>query len=273
MVKRIYNKVKKVLFADPKLLFDEERTLISEPFYFKGNNGKAVLLIHGWTSTAYEVRRLGKFLNDNDYTVYGPMLRGHGTSHKDLEDVRAHDWLVDIGVAFDKLKSEHEKVYIGGTSIGSNLAIAFSAGRIDVAGLILMATPYRMKLETMTVGLAKFLNIFMTYKNKFYPPTFGLSTTITRLISYQTYPIVSALEAFKIVRESRRALGEITQPCLMMQSTHDHVVAKDSLEKIYTNIRSEIKKKKYVHQAYHTFVSDIKNEHVFEDILDFLNQN
>jgi len=271
MVKRIYNRVKNVLFADPKLLFAEERALIKEPFYFQGTNGKAVLLVHGWTSTPYEVRRLGKFLNDNDYTVCGPMLRGHGTTYKDLENVKAEDWLADIEKSFDELKNKHKKVYIGGTSIGSNLAVAFSAERSDVAGLILMAMPYKIKFEIATVAIAKFLNKFIKYRTKFYPPTFGVSTTITRLISYQTYPIASAMEAFKIVKESRQLLGKINQPCLVMQSTHDHVVSKGSLENIYASINSSVKKKKYVRQAYHTFVSDIKNEHVFEDVLDFLN--
>ena len=111
------------------------------------------------------------------------------------------------------------------------------------------------------------------YHRKFYPPTFGAATTITRVISYQTYPISSALETFELVKESRKIFPLVKQPSLLMQSTHDHVVSRGSLEEIYKNIGSAKKKKKYVRQAYHTFISDIKNEHVFEDILNFLNEN
>jgi len=273
MVKGTYNKIKNVLFADPKLLFAKDQQLVNKPFYFPGNNGKAVLLVHGWTSTAYEVRCLGEFLNSAGYTTTGPMLTGHGTDYHDLENVGMEDWLADIRQAFENLRKEHQQVYIVGTSIGSNLAVIFSADRNDVAGLVLMATPYRMKLEMVTIRIAKLLNLIMTYKKKFYPPTFGLSTTITRLISYQTYPIASALETFSIVEKSREVFGKISQPCLVMQSTHDHVVSKNSLEEIYNRIKSPVKKKKYIHQAYHTFISDIKNEYVFEDILEFLEKN
>ena len=35
----------------------------------------------------------------------------------------------------------------------------------------------------------------------------------------------------------------------------------------------KIKKKEYVPRAYHTFISDIKNEHVFQDILEFIEEN
>ena len=68
-------------------------------------------------------------------------------------------------------------------------------------------------------------------------------------------------------------MEKIIQPCLIMQSTHDHLVEKNSLENIYNQIGSKIKEKRYISKAYHTFISDIKNEHVFEDILNFLNKN
>lgn len=271
MVKRIYNKVKSVLFADPNLLYEEERDLINKPFFFPGTNGKGVLLIHGWTSTPYEVRRLGKYLNENGYTVSGPLLRGHGTTPEDLENVRWQEWMADLEKAYGDLKKGCSEIFVGGTSIGSNLAINFAAQKNDVAGLILLATPYRVKLEKIVVPFAKIFKKFKKYSKKFYPPTFGVSTTITRLISYPYYPVASALETFDLVMKSREILGKITQPCLIMQSTHDHVVSRDSLEKIYGDIRSKIKIKKYVPQAYHTFISDIKNEHVFEDILEFIN--
>ena len=36
--------------------------------------------------------------------------------------------------------------------------------------------------------------IFKKYKKKVYPPTFGSRKTITRIISYQTYPIKNVME-------------------------------------------------------------------------------
>lgn len=273
MVKRLYKKVKSVLFADPELLYKEELHLVSKPFYFQGTNGKAVLLIHGWTSTPYEVRRLGMFLSENGYTTYGPTLKGHCTVPKDLENVKWTDWLHDVEKAYDDLKATHDKVFVAGTSIGSNLAVLLATKRPDISGLILMAMPYKVRIERTMRFLAWLNSFFQKYKKKFYPPTFGLSTTITRLIAYQTYPISSARETFSLVRFTRKIIPCVAQPCLILQSTSDHVVSKNSLEKIYQNIGSKVKSKKYIKRAYHTFISDIKNEGVFEDILSFLNKN
>ncbi|KKP94892.1 MAG: Carboxylesterase [Candidatus Moranbacteria bacterium GW2011_GWE1_36_7] len=266
-------KAKKIIFADPKLLFEEERHLINQPFFWQGTNDKGILLVHGWTSTPYEVRRLGRYLNENGYTVSGIQLTGHGTVPKDLENVKWQDWIDDIESGYAVLKKSCGKVYIGGTSIGANLAMEFAKKEKNIAGLVIMAAPYKLKYENIVIFFAKVLRIFKKYHRKYYPPTFGVSTTITRLISYQSYPISSSLETFSLIRDSRKRLDLITQPILVMQSTHDHIVQKNSLESIYAGVGSKIKKKIYIKKAYHTFISDIKNEHVFEDIINFLNEN
>jgi carboxylesterase len=263
-----------VLFADPKLLYREERHLINEPFFFDGTNGKGILLIHGWTSTPYEVRRLGKYLNESGYTVSGILLTGHGTFPEDLENVRWKTWIDDVKKGYAKLKESCGQVYVAGTSIGGSLALEFAKETPEISGLVLMATPFHMKYEKVGLFLAKVaVSLGKKYNRKFYPPTFGLSTTITRIISYQEYSIKSALETFSLIKESGKNLEKISQPCLIMQSTHDHIIKKNSAQDLYDRIGSKIKNKKYIEKAYHTFISDIKNEHVFSDILDFLDEN
>ena len=271
--KKIINKNSSVLCEDPKELFQKEKEFLNQPFFFEGTNGKAIILVHGWTTTPYELRRLGKYLNENGYTVSAPLLKGHGSVPKELEDAHWTDWLMDIEKEFEEMKKKYSKVYVGGTSIGSNLSLIFAKNHSEISGLILMATPYAIKFEPLMALIGKILEKIHPYNKKYYPPTFGAINTITRLISYQTYPIKSAMEILDLVKKSREIIPEIKHPCFLIQSLSDHVIAKNSLEKIYNLIPSEIKQKKYIKRAYHTFISDIKNENVFEDILDFLNKN
>jgi carboxylesterase len=131
-----------------------------------------------------------------------------------------------------------------------------------------------MRMEKIGFLLVTLLLKLKTkYRKKLYPPTFGLSTTITRLISYQSYPVINLLEVYETIKEARKDLFKITQPCFILQSTHDHIIQKKSMENIYTQISSKVKKKEYIQKAYHTFISDIKNEHIFKDILNFLEEN
>jgi len=272
MVKKILEKAKSAIFSDPWALYKKEKHLLDKPFYFAGDNGRAVLLIHGWTCTPYEVRRLGKYLNADGYTVCGPMLRGHGTVPKDLENIKWNEWLEDIEKEYLNLKKNHDKVYIGGTSIGANIAMILAKKYRDISGLILMAPIYKFRMEKLAVVIAKIVLKFQRYRKKTYLPTFGGSKTITRLVSYQTYPMKSIFEAFELVNDSRKNLLEVLTPCLIIQSTHDHMVTKDNIDRLFDAIGSQIKKKKHLHRAYHTFISDVKNEHVFQDILKFIKE-
>lgn len=272
--KEILSEVTEPLYEDPKAVFEGEKHLAKEAFLFEGTNGKGVLLVHGWTSTPYEVRRLGAFLHKKGYTVYGLLLRGHGTDPGELENFGWNHWIEDIEKGYKILSERCNKVYIAGTSIGAALTIILAKKIPQISGLILMATPFKMRLEFfMSLFAHLFLLFGKTYYKKFYPPSFGSSGMVTRLVSYQTFPVKSVLDAIKITREARRNIQSVIQPCLVMQSTHDHIVTADSLECIYGKISSKIKKKKYIEKAYHTFVADIKNEHVFLDILDFLENN
>lgn len=264
---------KSVLNEDPKELFLKEKEFLNEPFFFEGTNGKAILLVHGWTATPYELRRLGRYLNEFGYTVSAPLLRGHGSVPKELEKVNWTDWLIDMERELEILKNKCSKIFIGGTSIGSDLSLILAKNHQEISGLVLMATPYKLKFEPLVLFFAKILGKIHPYWRKHYPPTFGAYNTITRLISYQTYPIKSAIEIFQLVKETREVITDIKKPCFLIQSASDHIIDRKSLEEIYNKIGSEIKKKKYIKRAYHTFISDIKNEDVFEEILAFLEEN
>ncbi|MCX6761779.1 MAG: alpha/beta fold hydrolase [Candidatus Moranbacteria bacterium] len=266
-------KEKAVVSGDPKSLYHDELVFIDKPFYFPGTNGRAVLLVHGWTTTPYELRRLGKYLHAKGYTVSAPLLTGHGTVPADLENVSWEAWNKDVERAYFELKEKHKKIYVVGTSLGASLASILAGSNSEISGLVLMAMPYRLQSEKLLFLFARIILPFKKYYKKYYPPSFGSSAMVTRKISYQTYPIKSVLEILKLAKFSRRVIGKVTQPCFMLQSSADHIVAKKSLEKIFEKVSSKVKQKKYLKDAYHTFISDIKNENVFEEIFDFLDKN
>ncbi len=178
MVEVINQNIESVLSVEPKELYDKERKIISQPFKLLGANDKAVLLVHGWTATPYEVKRLGVYLNENGYTVLAPLLSGHGTKPQDLENIKWTDWLKDIIKAYQELKKDYTQVYIIGNSLGANLAVALAKDRADIAGLVLLAMPYKIRMEKWLFFLAQITKSLKPYHKKFYPPTFGSATTI-----------------------------------------------------------------------------------------------
>lgn len=253
--------------------YGSELAFIDKPFYFPGTNGRAVLLVHGWTTTPYELRRLGKYLNKKGYTVCAPLLTGHGTIPADLENVSWETWSRDVENAYSELSKKYKKIHAIGTSLGASLVSVLAGNNPEISSLVLMAMPYAVRREKLSSLFARIILLFKKYNKKYYPPSFGSSSMVTRKISYQTYPIKSAFEVYELIKFSRKNISKIAQPCFIMQSSIDHIVAKKSLENIYNKISSKTKQKKYIPEAYHTFISDTKNEHIFEDILEFLDRN
>ncbi|NTU66900.1 MAG: alpha/beta fold hydrolase [Candidatus Moranbacteria bacterium] len=266
-------KDKDAAFNNLESLYEKEKHLISQSFFFEGANGKAVLLVHGWTAVPYELRRLGTYLNENGYAVSGPILKGHATVPEDLENVRWEDWLASVEEAYNELAQKYDQVHIIGTSIGAVLAMMVAREKKGVTSLTLMAMPYRLRMEKFLFFVLRMIAPFKKYAKKAYPPSFGFSESITRRTAYRRYPIASVLEVFHLVRHAREKLSEVTQPSFIMQSEIDNIIDRKSAEEIYARIGSKIKKKKHIKRAYHTFISDIRNEHVFEDILKFIEEN
>ncbi len=254
--------------------YHEDIHLINKSFHLKGeNNDVCVMLIHGWTSTPYEMRVLGEQLNAEGIAVDAPLLSGHGSRPEDLECVTCEQWATDVQKAFQRLKKQYKKVYVGGMSMGGNLALHVAKNEPSVSGLILMSTPYKMRFEKLGIVAAHLTKRFVSYKKKFYPRGIQAQPSITQLISYQRYPISSAFEAYATIKNSLDNIELITQPVFLIQPEHDHLVSRDSIRKIFKKIGSQKKEMRLVKKASHNFMGNGKHRDVFESVVHFVKNN
>jgi len=88
-----------------------------------------VLLIHGFGGTPVELRFVAQALNRVGYTVYCPLLVGHGGSEELLNTTTWTDWYNSVEEAHDLLKERCEVVLVGGLSAGVTLALLLAARR------------------------------------------------------------------------------------------------------------------------------------------------
>lgn len=229
-----------------------------------------VMLVHGWTSTPYEMRVLGKELNAQGIAVDAPLLSGHGTRPQDLENVTWEQWVADVDRAYKRLRKQYTRVYVGGMSMGGNLALHVAQKNPDVCGIILMSTPYRMRFQTVGMMIAYITKRFISYKKKYYPRWTKTQASITQLISYQKYPINSAFEAYLAIRNSFQHIEQVKQPAFLIQSTSDHLVARSSIDKIYRRIGSPHKDMRLIKRASHNFMGNGAHKDVFQDVVQFV---
>lgn len=107
--------------------------------------GTAVLLLHGFTGTPWEVLPLAESLAERGYAVRVPRLPGHGTTPEAMAFVTWRDWEAHALAELDALAGA-EQVVVGGLSMGGLLAMRLALKRPRrVAGLVLLAPAVKLK--------------------------------------------------------------------------------------------------------------------------------
>lgn len=233
-------------------------------FFLKGNNNVGILLLHGWTCYTGELLPLGRHLNSLGHTVYAPLLRGHGTKPEDLVGVKWRDWLADAKVALAELKKQTPQIFVGGISMGGNLAILLAEDE-SVAGVFPMGAAARYKLHILAKMAVFFMGLWKTYRWKYYP--WWVREIAEQREVYQYYPVESAKEVIRLADATREFLPKIAKPILIMQSDSDHMVSKKSPRMIFDGASSKEKDIFWVKGGYHVFVLEKK---VWEKIGEFI---
>ncbi|MEO0562230.1 MAG: alpha/beta fold hydrolase, partial [Chloroflexota bacterium] len=98
-----------------------------QPFQFDGNNGRAVLLTHGFPGSAAEMRPVGALFHKRGWTSRGVLLPGFGPAIETLPEKSMDDWLDAVMRAYSDLRRTHDTVVVAGNSMGGALSIQAAA--------------------------------------------------------------------------------------------------------------------------------------------------
>lgn len=257
---------------------NKEETLIESgaPFFIAPLDATVpqvgVLLIHGFTASPAEVKPLGEFLAEKGCFVYGPRLKGHGTSPCDLDRRSYQDWYRSLDRGYEILKRSCEKLFVVGFSMGGCLALLLAEEKgTDFCGVVSVSTPLRIRNKNIVfaslmhqinrlAASLPYLDGIKRYK-KGYPEN--------PRINYQNMPI-SALKEFKdLMEETEKRLGEIYTPALIIQGRKDPTVDPVSAELILKGLGSSEKKLTFLDSDRHVIVGE-KGSTTHHEILSFL---
>ncbi|MBO9341627.1 MAG: alpha/beta fold hydrolase, partial [Roseiflexus sp.] len=109
---------------------------------FTGATG--VLLIHGFGGDPAEVLPLAAALIQDGYSVYAPLLPGHGTLPDAMAGVQWQQWAEAAAHGFAALRQRCDNVVIVGFSMGGLLALILAA-HLPVARLAVLAPALRLR--------------------------------------------------------------------------------------------------------------------------------
>ncbi len=238
---------------------------VPDPFDYPGSS-IGVLLIHGFTGSAAEMRPMGQYLAAQGYTVLGPLLPGHGTQWQDMARRKWTEWADAVEQAYRGLKRRCHKVFVGGGSMGGLLTLYLAECHREIAGIIPMAPA--LFAADWRAGLAWLTKYFVQFR-PYDPVRDGDDLTDPEarsryLWSYMGTPVAAAKQLVLLQRAVRRDLRKVAMPTLIFQGTRDRSVKPESAVHVLSHIASPDKELIWWSNSGHCLWVDSEREQVWQ---------
>jgi carboxylesterase len=193
----------------------------------------AVLLIHGFTGSPWEVRPLGESLAARGFHVRAIRLPGHGVDPEAMAWVSFRDWEQAADEALQALVG-FKHVFVAGLSMGALLGMLLAARHpTKVKGLALMAPVWKLRqldgriLRTVRwLPLAEWTGMWVEKK------TTDIEDDEARADApiLPRYPLARLYDLFTIQDHAQAVVSEVRCPTLVAAAEQDHVVDFQSVE-------------------------------------------
>ncbi len=239
-----------------------------QPFAFdRGPIG--CVLLHGFTAAPKEMRPLGEYLADRNYTVRGVRLAGHATNPQDLAQTSWHEWIDSAKEAISELRERCTQVWVIGLSLGGLIGLHLAEHHL-IDGVIALAPPVLTPDRRMP--FAKILWRFKPYSVK------GLANlhdeeALLQHADYTHNPTKAVAEMYDLIRRTRSDLQMIICPLLLILAKHDRVVSIKNAEAVLPRVRSIHKEKLILERGGHIITEDHDKEIAFQKIESFLKEH
>jgi carboxylesterase len=223
-----------------------------------------VLLCHGFTGTTQSMRPWADHLSAAGLTVVAPRLPGHGTTMREMNTTRWHDWYGEVERAFDDLRSRCSSVFVMGLSMGGTLSLRLAeqrAGQVAGAVVVNAALTTERKDAALLPLLSKVLPYFKGVADDIKKP--GVHE-----LAYPKLPLKAALSLQQAWPVVRRDLGLITCPVLSFRSAQDHVVEAVSGRLLLEGVSQA--EERVLTDSYHVATLDNDAPQIFAGSLDFV---
>lgn len=238
--------------------------LDGKPFYLEGYKNRGVLLLHGFTATCSEVNRLGKSLHRLGFSVYAPLLPGHGTNPADLNKTTWQDWVKAAEEAYQYVANRCLYVTVGGESNGGLLALYLAAQHREIAGVLAYAPALRLPLSPFQRFVLKLLAPVIPSLRK---RDLDGDTTWQ---GYKVNPLKAVLQLLQLEREVEKRLPEIKQPVMIVQGRHDKTINPISSQIVHDRVCSSVKELHWMENSGHCVLLDQESHEVTRMTIDFL---
>jgi carboxylesterase len=247
------------------------------PIFCPGS-GPAVLCLHGFTGTPYEVAPLAHGLASAGFAVSAPMLAGHGETAAVLAATHWQDWLASAEAAFAQLASGNGPVAVAGFSMGALVALRLARLHPhSVSALVLMSTPLRLRDSQIALARAwSHLPGFLRRGRLATRRKRGGSDVTDDKVRAENpalaeMPLAGIVELIDLAEVVRRDLTFIHMPTLVAHGERDQTIPLQTSFELAGSIASEVVERLWLPRSGHLVAVDVERTQLCEAVVRFLN--
>jgi carboxylesterase len=231
----------------------------------EGSHG--VLLLHGFGDTPQTLSLLARRLKKAGYSVFVPLLPGHGRNMDAFTRSRADEWIEAARASLLDLRGRSNGVSVIGLSMGGALAVLLAAGVRDVSALVLIAPylgmPPLLRIAAATYWLWGGLAGQLNGRN---PLSIHDPIEREKNLAYGAVTGHALFELWKVMRRARKALPEVTVPTLIVQSREDPRISPEVAQSALERLGAKEKRLVWTEGAGHIITVDYGRERVFSEV-------
>ncbi|MGN7478695.1 alpha/beta hydrolase [Solibacillus silvestris] len=239
------------------------KLIAPKPFTIESGK-RAVLLLHGFTGNTNDVKRLGKYLADRNYTVHAPLYKGHGGGPDLLIQSQPTEWWDSVMEGYDALRNRgYEEIAVAGVSLGGIFSLKLGEERPTKA-IVTMSAPAMSKSADSLQN--RIVDYAINYKKLAgtYDEAVDSRTKIAELVKM---PSLNYLQS--MINETSEKLNVIKTPVHILRGLEDDEYYCESADLIYSSVNSRIKSVKTFINSGHILTLGKERELVFEEIYRF----
>ncbi|MCY9807214.1 alpha/beta hydrolase [Lentilactobacillus senioris] len=240
-----------------------------EPFYFK-HGPQGIILLHAFASNPNDVRLLARQLERLNYSVYAPMLTGHGTG--DFTDILVNAnpqiWQADVQKAIEFMQAEQmESISIFGISLGG----IFATWALEHNPQLLMGGAFGSPIvsdDNFNVH-----STFMQMAKADYQQQKLAQPLMEEKLAWLDSHVDEQLAAIaQFTHEVADQLGAIKQPYFIAQGTKDEIINPDSGKRLAAAL-AEHNFQFHEYDAGHMLTVNGAHHQLEADLISFLKEN
>tara|TARA_B100001142_G_scaffold70355_1_gene70660 strand:+ start:1241 stop:2014 length:774 start_codon:yes stop_codon:yes gene_type:complete len=190
-------------------------------YLFNPDSKLGIYIIHGFSSTTYEVKKLAEYLGQQGYYVKADNLPGHSTSIEDCNLTTHDEWLNFVEKEIASMYTKCDKVIVMGVSMGGVLTLHL-ASIFPLDGAVVAGALFKFKNEFNVRVLVRLLHRFKTTQPKRKSFTDEQLKIINhQFYGYDHYPLIALNEMRKMIDKVKEKLHKISSPILLIHSKID----------------------------------------------------